>query len=237
MKILFDNVLLAATLAAGSASANYPVENLVHRFLKKRYQHTAAVFDTVTITLDSSTDINYFFAGYSNASQIVVRLYSSAPALLKTDTITSIGDDTKSIKYDQTYSVKTIEIDVYGGVGGYLGGVGAGVIEDFKNPLSPWEEPYQDNTKINSSDEGQTTRNKRRPLKLYSWVFKDLTRSECNEKREIYLNNSIGAIVWLDPFEDGGDFMQPLYAIIENPPLDTKNGRRYDQQWSFREAR
>lgn len=237
MKILFNNVLLDATLSANNASPNYPVDNLIHRFLKKRYQHTAASFDTVTVTLDTSTDIDYFFAGYSNAPQIVVRLYDSTPTLLKTDTITNIGEGSKSINYGQTYSVKTIEIDVYGGSGGYLGGIGAGEVEEFKDPLSPWEEPYQDNTKINSSDEGQTTRNKRRPLKLYSWSFRELTRIEANEKKDLYEDYSIGAIVWVDPFEDGGDYMQPIYAIIENPPLESKNGRRYDQQWSFREAR
>lgn len=237
MKILFNNEILEATLSANNASANYPVDNLVSRFLKKRYQHTAASFDTVTVTFDSSVDVNYFFLGYTNSTQIVVRLYSSAPALLKTDTLTDIGEGTTAVKYDQTYSVKTIEIDIYGGSGSYLGGVGAGVVENFRDPTSPWEEPFQDNTKVNSSDEGQTTRNKRRPLRVHTWLFRELTRDQANEKKDLYVDYGIGAIIWIDPFEDGGDYMEPLYAIIQDPPRETKNGRRYDQQWSFKEAR
>lgn len=237
MKILFDNVLLDATLSADAASANYPVENLIHQFLYKRYQHLDPSYDTVTITLDAETDINYFFAGYSNAPQVVVRIYSGAAALLSTDTLTSIGTGTKRIKYSQTYAVKTIEIDVYGGVGGYLGGVGAGVIEDFPDPLGDWSEPFEDNTTVTDSATGQSLRNRILPLKRYTWIFKDVERSVANDYKLLYNNYGIGAIIWIDPFEDVDDFLTPLYAKILAPPGTTKNGRRYDQEWSFRELR
>ena len=238
MKILFDNKILDATLSANNASANYPVDNLIHRFLKKRYQHTAASFDTVTVTFSALTDIDYFFAGYTNSTQLVVRLYDSTPTLLKTDTITTgLCDGVVSIKYDQTYSVETIEIDIYGGSGTYLGGIAAGVVENFKDPTSPWEEPYLDNTRRNSSDSGQVSRNQIKPLRVNNWIFRELTRDEANDKEELYLDYSVGAIVWIDPFEDDNTFMEPYYATIQDAPRTNKNGRRYDQQWSFREAR
>lgn len=237
MRILFENVLLDASLSAGSASDNYPVTNLIDRFLKKRYQHTAAVYDTVTITLSTSTDIDYFFAGYSNSSQIVVRLYNAAAALLSTDTITSIGAGTKSIDYGQTYSVKSIQIDVYGASGTYLGGVAAGVAETFVDPVASWSEPWEDNTSVSGSPVGQSLRNKRDALRLYTWNFRELTRAVANSYRLLYYTYGLGAIVWIDAFESAEDFIEPMYSILNSAPTAVKNGRRYDMEWSFKEAR
>ena len=39
MRILFDNYALAATVTSLDASGNYPPTNLVHPFLRKRYQN------------------------------------------------------------------------------------------------------------------------------------------------------------------------------------------------------
>ena len=237
MKILFNNVLLDGTFSAGNASPNYPVDNLKHEFLHKRYQHLESVYDTVTITLDTAQDINYFFAGYTNASQLVVRLYSSVPALLSTDTLLSVGTGTKAINYGQTYSVKTIEIDVYGSTGTYLGGVGAGVVEDFGDPVSEWTEPWIDNTILSGSTTGQKLRNLVKPLRTYNWEFRELTRALANYFNTVYDDYGLGAIVWIAHFADVEDFINPMYAIVKKPPDTRKNGRRYDQIWSFEEAK
>ena len=60
MKILFDNILEDSTLSATNESLNYPVANLGHPFLEKRFQSTTT---TSTITADWTTDqcISCFF--------------------------------------------------------------------------------------------------------------------------------------------------------------------------------
>ena len=236
MRILFDNILLDATFSAGEASANYPVTNLAHQFLRKRYQHTASSYDTVTITLDSATDIDCFFAGYSNSTQLVVRFYDALDALLLTETLV-VDSGTNSFYKNQTYSVKKIEIDVYGASGTYLGGVGAGVCEVFPNPMSPWEEPFIDNSRVTSSDYGQTLNDQIEPIRRYAWMFRDSTRDGVNDLRDLYKLYPMGSRIWIDPFEDNHDYMEPFYGVVENTPFTPKNGRRFDMEWYFKEAR
>jgi len=262
MKILFDNVLINGTYSADNASANYPADNLVHAFLHKRYQHLAKVYDTVEITLPSTERINCFFLGYSNVGKIIVRFYDASSSLLLTKTLygeqnvryttegdrrettggdirvtqDAFGDNSDAVHFSDIY-VKKIEIDVYGGAGGYLGGVAAGVSEDFGVPVSPWTEPYIDNSIVTSSLYGQTLQQQIDPLRSYTWMLRDLTRSEINYIREIYYKYGYGARIWIDPFESDHDFMKPFYGRLNAPPMITKNGRRYDIEWEFREAR
>lgn len=238
MKVLFDNKLLDATATADNASENYPVTNLQHEFLKKRYQSIALTYDTVKFTFDTATDIDCIFFAYSNAGQIDVRLYDASDVLLADDTWTGVDDITARSKfYSTTYSVKYIEIDVYGGVGGYLGGVAAGECVNLGYITSPWAEPYQDNSFTDGSPAGQQLQNKIRPLRNYTWVVRDLTRTEANTQRALYEEYGIGALVWVDVTYDNHDFIAPFYAIISDTIRTTKNGIRYDIEWSFREAR
>jgi len=61
MKILFTNLLDTATLSAGGTSVNYPLANLKHPFLKKKFQQTVAISggsisDADALTLTWTTD-------------------------------------------------------------------------------------------------------------------------------------------------------------------------------------
>lgn len=262
MKILFDNVLIDATITADNASANYPVSNLVHPFLHKRYQKVNTTYDTITITLSAATTMNCFFVSYSNANKIVVRFYNASSTLLRTETFSGVnneryttggdlrvltdgdiriaqeayGEDSDAVHFD-SIDVKTIEIDVYGDSSAYVGGIAAGEAEDFGDPMSPWEEPYIDNSIVADSLYGQTLQQQIEPLRAYTWMIRDLTRSETNDIRDIYYQYGYGARLWIDPFEDDHDFMRPFYGRLNAAPRITKNGRRYDVELQFREAR
>ena len=263
MKILFDNVLIDAAISTGDASANYPISNIVHAFLRKRYQSVGTDYDTIYITLASVTAINCFFVSYSNTTQIVVRFYNASSTLLRTDILygaannkryTTDGnlrvltdgdiritqeasDEDSDATHFDSIDVKKIEIDVYGASGTYIGGIAAGEAEDFGDPMSPWEEPYIDNSIVTASPYGQTLQQQIDPLRSYSWMIRDLTRDETNEIRDIYYMYGYGARIWIDPFEDDHEFMLPFYSRLDAPPRIVKNGRRYDIEWQFREAR
>jgi hypothetical protein len=260
VKILFDNVLKNATLTSTNGSVNYPPENLVHNFLRKIYRSNATEYDTITITLDDYKYINSFFVGYTDTVKIVLRLYQGA-TLLKTETLENVATterittdgsrrettsgairivsetfDYASVHWDTDYYVSSIQLDVYGGANIYVGGVGAGQAWTSRGPMSPWDEPFIDSTQVVTSPYGQTIRNEALPLNAYMWTFRDLTREQTNELQDIYRSKKLGALVWVDAFEENHDFKKPFYAFIADPFQIRKNGRRYDVLISLQEA-
>lgn len=236
MIVLFDNTFLDATLTGGSASANYPLANLQDAFLRKRYQTTSAALTTVTATFDADRTIDVVFFGYTNASALTVRLKDSGDATLASMSF-DLTNDTEALTFDSYDTVRSIEIDVSGGIGTYLGGFGAGEGYELSNPVSPWEEPYLDNSTRSVSAFGQTLQEYAEPLRQYQWTFRDVTRTEANAIRTEYVGKAVGGRVWLAPFEDDQTFIPAMYGALLEAPATVKNGRRYDLTMSFQEAR
>lgn len=264
MKILFDNVLDNAVFSSTDSSANYPADNLVDAFLHKRYQHTADEYATVTVLLPYTQIVTSVFFSYSNVAQIVIRLYDSGSNLLTTETfygvqdtrVTSEGDTRvtsggdiritqepfavgQAVHFDSVYYVAEIQVDVYGGSGGYLGGLAAGKSEEFPDPVNPWDEPFTDHSSVTANLNGQGLQRFVEPLRRYSWTFRDITRERLNALRGVYAAHGTGARIWIDPFESDHDFMAPMYCrIAEPPPVWTKqNNKNYQMTWAFEEAR
>ena len=260
MKILFENVLKDSTVSSVDGSANYPATNLLSRFLRKIYRSTAANFDTITITLDEYKYISSFFIGYTDSVKIVLRLYNGATLLNthtfeETDTderITVSGETRETTSgavrvvsenlsytaahFDSSYYVSHIELDVYGGTNIFIGGVGAGQAWEAAGPVATWDEPFIDSSVVTISPFGQVLQNEGRALSTYLWTFRELTRDQANALQDIYRSVKIGAMVWVDAFEDNHDFKKPFYATLAEPIETRKNGRRYDVLISLQEA-
>ena len=68
MRILFENHALEATVTSLDASDKYPPTNLIHPFLRKRYQNITGD-DTITLLFETDKTVNCLYFGYHNADQ------------------------------------------------------------------------------------------------------------------------------------------------------------------------
>lgn len=65
MKILWDNLLTGATITASSEDNSYPVENLYHRFLEKKFMAVSAS-TLVTVLFQKDKDVSMIAYGFNN---------------------------------------------------------------------------------------------------------------------------------------------------------------------------
>jgi hypothetical protein len=236
MKALFDNLVLAATPSMPDASSNYPADNILSAFLKKRAQSTAAA-DTLTITFGADKSINCVYYGFTNATGIVILLKNSGGGTLKTITITT-PEEIGAEHFAVVGSVRTIDVQLTKtGVGVYLGGLGAGLEETLPDPDAGWDEPMTDNSLVSGSPDGQYSQTYLKPLRKYSWTLPEVTRERVNELVTAYGALGLGKPLWVDPFEDDHDFVAPLYCVLTEPIQPKKNGRMYSLTLSIAEAR
>lgn len=235
MKILFDNVVIGSTITSPYESLNYPADNLQDEILRRRYQSSRDI-DTITIAFEDEADVSCFFWAFTNATQMILRLYNFSDELIFSQTIDD-PDQLSVIYFDRNYAASA-EIDITGSTTGvYLGGVGLGEEVTFPDPDYEWPENYTDNSVLSSSKEGQTLQNYVEPLRVHQFNFSDLTRNEMNAIKELYESVGIGYQLWFDFFEDDHDFIGPMYGFFSEPIQPKKNGRRYNFTITVREAR
>ncbi len=119
----------------------------------------------------------------------------------------------------------------------YIGGIAMGFGIAMPNPDENFSEGWVDNSVVSRSQAGQVVRDYVIPLRQYSFNFSYAERSQMNALRQVYLENGIGAKVWLDSTERNHDFVAPMFGIIEEWTADEKNGKNYRFGLTITEAR
>lgn len=246
MRILFENILSQLSISSLSPDANYPVANLYHPFLRRRYQSTENT-DTITITVGQV--INFIAFDYTNANVIVDTvpvqqwgvetrrtLEDGTPRILEDGTPRYMYEGNTGIVFPDVY-IDTITIRLVGTEPVYLGGVGVGLAVTMPDPVNDWIEGTQDRSLTAETLYGQNLQEYIRPLRAESYRFRDVPRDEVNTIKEAAISVGRGRPIWIDPFEMNHDFLAPMYGVIIEPPSPLRNGRRYDFGMGFLEAR
>jgi len=236
MKILFDNLVKTATLTTTYPNLNYPVTNLAHTFLRRRYQMASSP-TTITVTLAAASSVNCFFYGYHNLTAITVRLYNAGDALLKTVTIASPESGVGAEHFDTIALVTYAEIDISAAATGYLGGVGLGLTSELPRPIADFKEELVDNSIVSMSPEGQTQQIYVEPLGSDIYTIRDVTRDERAAIIALFLAVGIGAPLWIDAFYGNHSYKAPYYGHFVQTLNTKKNGRRFDFGIELRESR
>jgi hypothetical protein len=268
MKILFDNILNAATLTSLHEEESYPVTNVVSPFLRQLYQASESN-DTITAEFSTDVALDSIFWGFTNATRLRIALLDSDDAVMEIVYLEgeSVGHyygydegvygygDNEFYGYYDSVSDKFYDPAVYHwpkaytGVRKiiieaetdeaklYIGGIGMGVCFVMPNPNENFSEGWIDNSIISRSQAGQVVRDYVIPLKQYTFRFSYAERSQMNALRQVYIDNGIGAKVWLDSTERNHEFVAPMFGIIEEWTADEKNGKNYRFGMTITEAR
>lgn len=220
MKVLFSNRLKESAITGLYQNDNYPVENLYHMFLYKKYKSTTYV-DTITITFDDNETIDAIFYGYSNVSAMEVKLYNSVNTLLATKTI-DCTYSSGSLFFTAIPLVRKAIVAVSCPVTEdlYIGGMAFGQAVTFPDPIASFAKNPLDNSEKEISTAGQVSYIYTKPLVRYSLSFTGLERDDYNAS---IFNNFLlvgKGNIWVDITEDNHIAYQPLYCtseMVESP--------------------
>lgn len=258
MKILFENFALPpTTITAPGQSENYPATNLVHPYLRKRYQ-TVSGADTITFDLKSDKAIDSFYYGYNNASEewritedgelritedgetrwissasMTVNLRDYLGTLLYTMTAAQT-EQFGAFHFAQVEMVRFVEIVIdWAGVGGaYLGGVGFGISTELDFPLADWLDHDLDESEVSRTPAGFVSQEYAEPYIERTYNFTNISQADYLDIRAKIKAIGKGRPVWIDCFEEDHTFQAPFYATIDegiqNPSRDPDLGT-----WSF----
>lgn len=234
MRILFNNLIDDGDISSTDESLNYPATNISHPFLKKRFQSTSTT-STITILFGSDQSINCLFYGEHNLTSLTIRLKDSGGVTLLTINVTGPTDRGREY-FEQYDNVRSVELDLVGPDPVKLGGVGLGVYYQNLNFLSGYPQSGRITGRISKSPSGQTLVNRVKPLRTYSFTFRDREKDGKDEWLENIDNYAPGPL-WMDLTECDIDFLEVIYASINGYPGAIRNGRRYDNALSIEEAR
>lgn len=224
MRAIFQNEIKNATLSALSPNANYPASNLSHVFLKHKYK-SAGFSDTITAEFPDNVSASGFMYGFSNASSMIVRVYSNASVLLETLTV-DCSYATGGVYFPQRDNIRWIEIDAAAPVSQdlYIGGIAFGIAKVFPEPLNTFDTMLVDNTEITTSADFQTSNSYIKPGKSFSLSFRDLDRDTTYHDIVADFEEVGRGNIWVDITEENHDVWQPLYCshnLIEDTTRDS----------------
>lgn len=263
MRILFENYALEATVTSTNASTNYPPGNLVHPFLRKRYQNLDGS-DTITITFPADRTVDSVFLGYHNADEeellteggdvitteqddpllivsanLTVKLFNLAGTQLYENNIVMLNQF-EAIHFTALNFVRrvTIVIDWQGlGKKGYLGGVGVGLSYDMPYFNAEWSNGMLDNTVVNRSLVGQVLQNYIEPQDTKTFTWNGVLPDIFTEIKTLVKQTGTGRPIWVDFFEESHEIVAPIYATIGGIEGAQKNKGTYTFSMTFTEAR
>jgi hypothetical protein len=246
MLILFNDILADCVVSANNTDPNFPIANLAHPFLRRRWQSTATS-DVITIEAQTATDINSIFIGFTNSASITLTPYGFDIVGYDGDTIGYDGDSIGLNSHDAGVAVpitdyvwhgdttiSKVEIAVAASAAVYVGKIALGLASVLPSPESFWDETFEDLSIISTSEAGQTLQEYVQPLRVWGFAFPTLNRTDTRALQEEYIATGNGKPIFIDPDTDD---LPALYCRLSNPMNTSKNKRQYRTTMNFTEAR
>lgn len=237
MKLITNNVLHGGSFSATSESLNYPVTNLDHPFLTKRFQASDDA-TTVTVVLPAASDVDAIGHGNTNASSIIARLYSGVDVLEETLELDLSCDPCLSYCAEKRIGITRIEFDIVTAeVVVKLGGLAAGVAFDLDYAYAGIDRPLIDNSIWQQLPGGQSLANNVKPLKTLPLAFDAENITIANSLITVYNNTGLGTPFFADFFVGKREFFPPMYCCFSAVPQDTGEGIARTIRIAFQECR
>lgn len=231
MRILFNDLIYNATLAADTADGNYPVTNLQSDFQAKLYKATQASA-VITMTLPSVSTINCCYFGLTNATSAVLTLYSSGNVLLGTVTL-DVSRGGKS--FASVSSVAYAKLTLAGSATIYLGNIGIGYNYTMPEPDAGIVLTPIDNNSYDYSDYGQSYVNY---IDTCYQIEPQYSRVDVDKYNAItLLVDSLRHPAWVDPYEENTGIINPMWCQIIKDTEPSQLGRLYTFTHTYRQVK
>lgn len=223
MRFLYNNKVKTATLSATNGDGSYPIENVTHKFLQKKFQTTTGtVSSEITIELMEAITSDYIAIGYHNATSGTYALYDSSDSLISTNSL-ALTYSTDITYYTDEVDVKKIVLNITktGADPLYIGGISTSksLLFLYQNVNPDLNLPDRDTTRV--TDGGQLIGKQRTPLAVYKSGLRQITE---DQKAELeVMKRLIGKVVpiYFDLYSGKHSIAAPLYCTVTSS-LDCK---------------
>jgi hypothetical protein len=235
MKILENDLFVSANVLATNESLNYPAINIVHPFLRKRFQSTTTT-SLVTATWDEDQCFSCLFLGFHTLTDYTAVFKDSGGSTLETVAVSNPLDI--DVQYfNLIENVRSVEITINGSSGFYVGKIGGGCCYQMPDLLARYDAPFRDNTSFVSSPYGQVLSNNIEPLRELRYGIRELTLDIKNRISQLFKTTGLYRPVFIDLYEHNRDKEAPIYGYFTKPFNFQYNPRRYNFSFDIREAR
>lgn len=213
MKLAYDNALVTATLAEPNENANYPLENLYHKWKRRVYQSTASS-TTITATLEHTQDITCIGIAYHNLTSCSVKFYDALDALLDTWTI-DVSNDIDMV-YGDVQEVAKIEFLIASVSTIYIGTLFAGEALSFSKSADQ-DMPLNSSDVVTSSSDQQASGRQGSTFRSGSVSIPLLTSIERKSLEDVFYNRGLILPFFLDLWDNSHSDFLPLYGRFTSP--------------------
>lgn len=212
MKLLYDNKLKSATITATNQNDSFPVSNVTHQFLEKRFQSTTTS-TVITILFASDQTISAIALGFHNLSSGSYVLKNSGGSTLLSGSL-SVTYET-DITYFTATACRSIELTLASSTTLYVGGISADnpLYFEYHNIDPRFDYLGQDISE--QTRRGQVLGMKTRRLHKYRAVLGSVTLAQ---KTALYdMLDTVGNALtfFADLYDEAHTEARPLFCKLE----------------------
>lgn len=208
MKLAYENALVNATLSEPNENANYPLENLYHKWKRRVYQSTATS-TTITAVLEHTQDITCIGIAYHNLTSCSVKFYNALNALLDTWTV-DVSNDIDMV-YGDAQEVAKIEFLIESIVPIYIGSLFAGESLSFSKSADQ-DMPLNSSDVVTSSSDQQASGRQGSVFRSGNVLIPLLTSTERKSLESAFIDRGLILPFYLDLWDNSHTDFLPLYG-------------------------
>lgn len=216
MMLLYKNLLFEADLLATNEDTSFPISNVVHKFLMKKFQvNTSFTNSVITCQFLEDKEISSIAIGFHNANTGTYYLYDSSDVLLSSGSL-SLVDTTDMTYFTLVSGVRKVVLDISSSVETLrIGGISVGDPLYFPYHNTNPRVDFVSDDIVNPTEGGQITGKKKKRLRRYRAVLGTVTQSQFDEFLEVY--DEVGNVVpfYYDLYEGLHEKARPIYSVLE----------------------
>lgn len=213
MKLAYENALVNATLTDANENANYPLENLYHKWKRRVYKSTASS-TSITATLEFTQDITCIGLAYHNLTSCRAKFYDTVNGY-RGDVYLDVSEDI-DMQYVDFKNVEWIVFEVVGVSPIYIGSLFAGESISFSKSAEQ-DMPLNSSDVVTSSSDQQASGRQGSTFRSGSISIPLLTSSERKSLEDVFKDRGLILPFYLDLWDDSHEHFLPLYGRFTSP--------------------
>jgi hypothetical protein len=234
MRILFENALNDSTMSATASSINYPVESMIHRYKKKRWQCLISS-SVITCIFNNTKSLNCIFYSYHTLNSISFKLLDSLDNVLYSGLDSDIKD-IGIIYFNKIDNVKKLVITVSSLDVLRIGTLWTGVYKQVDLFTNNYKPSLIDNSVISGSTDFQYSGLYTMPVSALEFNIDNVDDFEKDYFVNQYIIKSRFMPFFIDIYETNREKMKPMYVVFDDQPQVSLRGIMFNLLIKIKEA-
>ena len=231
MRISYDNLLKTSTITATNENANYPIENVYHRWQRKTFKATTA--SVITAILDDVVSLSSVIIDYHNLTSCSVAFYDYADVLI--DTWVMDVSYNCSAQYGTVVDVAKVVLTCESIVDIEIGTIFVG--QSLYFPIQADQDiPLKSSDVVSVSSDRQTSGRKGSVTRAGTITVPLLTSTQRKSIEEVFYEMGLIEPFFIDLWDNSHTDFEPLYGTFTSEISVTHMEEGDTISFSFEEA-